>query len=88
MNYDRRAALPRLDSVLAKPAEADEALGKAYLALVSFKLGFDQMEEIPKALHPLYDQVGKAISAVAEARKDTYQLREMTRRDSTLNRIR
>jgi len=80
MNYDRRAALPRLHEVLAKPAQADEALGQAYLALVSFKLGFDSMEEIPKHLLPLYQATMKAMDAVGTARHETTQVREQTRR--------
>lgn len=80
MDYNRQAAVPRFEAILAKPAQADEALGQAYLALVSFKMGMDQMEEIPPHIQPLYDQVGRAISEVAEARKHTNQLREMTRR--------
>lgn len=79
--YDRRtAAVPRLDAQLHRPAEADEALGKAYLALVSFKQSFDEMEEIPGHLKGLYAETTKAMNEVAEARKHTYQLREMTKR--------
>jgi hypothetical protein len=81
MDYDRRrAAAPRFEEVVHRPAEADESLGKAYLALVSFKQGIDSMEEIPKQLHALYEQVGKAMNEVAEARKHTYQLRMMMQR--------
>jgi hypothetical protein len=82
MDYDRRrqAAAPRLEQVLHRPAEADEALAKAYQALISFKQGFDTMEEIPKQLHGIYSQVMKAMDEVGEARKHTYQLREMTKR--------
>lgn len=82
MDYDRRrqAALPRLEQVLHKPADADNALAQAYLSLTSFKLGMDSMEEIPQQLHGLYAAVNKAINEVAEAKKHTYQLREMTKR--------
>ncbi len=82
MNYDRRrqAALPRLDQVLHRPAEADEAMGQAYRALISFKSGFDSMEEIPSNLHGLYGDVMKAMDAVVSARKHTAQVREMTKR--------
>jgi hypothetical protein len=73
----RRAAEPRLEQVLHKPAEADEALWKAYLALVSFKQGIDSMHEIPQQFHAIYNQVGKTMDEVAEARKHTYQLRHM-----------
>jgi hypothetical protein len=63
-----------------KPAEADEALGQAYLKLVSFKQGIDAMEEIPTYLKPYYRQVLKAIDAVVDARKETTQLRGMVRK--------
>jgi len=62
------------------PAEADEAVGKTYRALVNFKLAMDRMEEIPKWLRPLYSQAIKAMDAVGDARKHTYQLREMAKR--------
>ena len=62
------------------PAEADETTGKAYRALVDFKLAMDRMEEIPKWLRPLYSQTIKAMDAVGDARKHTYQLREMAKR--------
>jgi hypothetical protein len=81
MDYDRRrAAAPRFEQVLHRPAEADEALGKAYVALISFKQGMDSMEEIPSQLHPYYDQVMKAMNEVGEARKHTAQLRGMVQR--------
>lgn len=78
-DYDRRrtAAEPRLEQVLDRPAKADEALGEAYRALVSFKQGMDSMEEIPSYLHALYAQVNKALNEVAETRKHTAQLRFM-----------
>ena len=60
-------------------AKADEALGQAYLDLVSLKAGFDRWEEIPKAAHPLYNWISKSISAVANARKESTQVREMVR---------
>lgn len=81
-SYDRRAALPRLDSVLHKPAEADDALRKAYLALHSFKAGFDSMNEIPQG--PLadlyYKHLMKALGDLDEAMKSTDQVRQMTKR--------
>jgi hypothetical protein len=79
-DYDRRrAAEPRLEHVLDRPAKADEALGEAYRALISFKQGLDSMAEIPSQLRGLYSQVNKAVGEVAEARQHTYQLREMTK---------
>jgi hypothetical protein len=82
MDYDRRRkqADVRLEQVLHKPAEADEALAKAYQALISFKQGFDSMHEIPKDFHGIYQQVMKAMDEVGAARKHTYQLREMAKR--------
>lgn len=62
------------------PSEADETVGKAYRAIVNFKLAMDKMEEIPKWLRPLYSQTIKAMDAVGDARKHTYQLREMAKR--------
>lgn len=83
-DYDRRrqAAMPRLHEVLHKPAEADDALHKAYLALHSFKAGFDAMEEIPKG--PLadlyYKHLMKALDAVSGARDAVTQVRELAKR--------
>lgn len=76
MDYDRRTAgMP-----LHKPAEADEKLGEAYRGLHSFKFAFDQMEEIPANLQPIYNQIMKASDAIVEARRHTAQLREMVKR--------
>jgi len=69
-----------LRQMLHKPAEADDALGQAYLKLVSFKQGIDAMHEIPAYLKPYYTQVMKAMSEVGEARKQTTQLRGMVRK--------
>ena len=81
MNYDRRLTAQADPKFLAwKPAEADDAMGEAYRTLISFKLGLDRMEEIPKDLLPLYDQAGKAIDLIVKAQRETYQLREMARR--------
>jgi len=77
-SYDRNKTAEGLP--LHKPAEADEALGKAYNALLSFKNGFDQMGEIPREYHAVYDQIGKALGKVGEARQQTNQLRMMARR--------
>ncbi len=76
-SYDRRASEPRLEQVLDRPAQADEALGAAYRALVTFKQGIDSMHEVPSNLKPLYAQVMKAVDEVVDARKHTYQLRMM-----------
>jgi hypothetical protein len=73
-------AIPRFESALHKPAEADEAVTKAYLSLVTFKQSMDEMEEIPKDLQKLYDQTMAAMDAFHEARSDTYQLRMMMKR--------
>lgn len=61
-------------------AEADETAVKVYLTLHKLKFALDQMEEIPKSLHPLYDQIRKALAAQEKMRKETYQLREVMRR--------
>jgi hypothetical protein len=63
-----------------KPAEADEGITKVYLALHSFKFGFDQMEEIPKNFLPIYDQTMKTLSAVMKAQEETHQLRQMAKK--------
>ncbi len=74
--------MPRLNEVLHKPAEADEALHKAYLALHSFKAGFDSMEEIPKG--PLadlyYKHLMKALGEMDGVMKSVGQIREMSKR--------
>lgn len=62
------------------PAQADDAIGTVYRTLVDFKLGMDQMEEVPKDLQPLYKATMKAMDAVSAARKDVYQLRMMTQK--------
>ena len=75
-SYDRTAdTLP-----LHKPAEADEALGQAYNALISFKSGFDRMEEIPRDYLPIYNEISKAVDKVVAARQATTQVRMMARR--------
>ena len=82
-DYDRRSRLayvPRLEQNLHKPSEADEALSKAYLAIVSFKQSLDEMQEIPPNLKGLYQVAMKAMGDIGEARQATNQLREMTRR--------
>lgn len=81
MPYDyERSAKTAANPPLHKPAEADEALAKAYLALHAFKAAFDDMHEIPKSLEAVYKQTMKAAEAVGKARESTYQLREMARR--------
>jgi len=69
-----------LRSQLHQPAKADESLGAAYNSLISFKRGFDSMDEIPPELKIYYSQVLKAMDAVSDARQHTNQLREMTKR--------
>lgn len=78
-DYDRRSKTAA-NPPLHKPAEADEMMAKAYLGLHAFKAAFDDMHEIPKSFDALYKQTMKAADAVAKAREETYQLREMTRR--------
>jgi phytoene/squalene synthetase len=73
-------AIPRFESVLHKPAEADEAVTKAYLSLVTFKQSMDEMEEIPSDLQKLYDQTRVALDGLHEAREGTHQLRMMLKR--------
>jgi hypothetical protein len=61
-------------------ALADDAVGEAYRKLVDLKLGFDSWEEIPQSAMPLYREIGKANSSVADARGDTTQVRELVKR--------
>lgn len=63
-----------------KPAEADNHLGEAYNALLAIKGDMDKMEEVPQPLRAFYKQVEKAMGSVAEARKETTQLRGMAKR--------
>lgn len=63
-----------------KAAEADGHLGDAYLGIHSMKAAFDAMGEVPNSLSPIYKQVMTAANAVAKARQETNQLREMARR--------
>lgn len=80
----RVAALHRAKTARNPPlheaAAADEALGEAYRSLVDLKLGFDSWYEIHPRAQGLYDEIMKAIDSVAEARKDTYQVRMMVQR--------
>ena len=69
-----------LRRMLHKPAEADDAMGQAFVKLVSFKQGIDAMHEIPDYLMPYYKQVMKAMDAVGKARQETTQLRGMVRK--------
>jgi len=80
-DYDRTTtAGVNFNQMVGKPAEADEALTKAYQALVNFKLGMDAMHEIPATLKPYYQQVMKAMDVVIKAQKESYQLRMMMRK--------
>ena len=60
--------------------EADEALGKAYRALVDLKLSIDKFHEIPNTLMPFYNGVNKAMGEVGKLRQDVYNLRMQTKR--------
>ncbi len=75
-----KTAKIRFEDQITKPAQADEALTDAYVKLVAFKQGLDDMEEIPDYLKPLYREVLKAMDAVGNAQKPTYQLRMMIQR--------
>ena len=75
-----KAAAVRFEEQIGKPREADEALGQAYVKLVSFKQGLDAMNEIPAYLKPVYSEVLKAMDAVGDARKYSYQLRMMVQK--------
>lgn len=66
--------------VVSKPAEADEALTQAYLALNSFKAGIDAMQEIPPDLTAHYKQSLLTIDLVAKAQRESHQLRMMMQR--------
>lgn len=72
---ERTASLP-----LHLPAQADEDVGKAYRSLVDFKSAFDRMHEIPQQYQAVYNLAMKAMDALGSARRDTTQLREVTRR--------
>jgi len=75
-----KAAKIRFEDQIAKPAQADTALTDAYVKLMTFKQGLDNMEEIPDYLKPLYREVLKAMDAVGDAQRLTYQLRMMVQR--------
>lgn len=82
-SYDRRASVKvsvDLRSVLDRPAKADEALTLAYQSLMTFKQGLDSLDELPNGFERVYRTVLDAVNSVAEAKKDTYDLRLMTRR--------
>jgi hypothetical protein len=61
-------------------AQADEALGEAYRALIDLKLGFDSWYELASSAQPLYRQIMKAVDAVVTARQATTQVRAMVAR--------
>lgn len=73
-------AIPRFDAVLHKAADADDDVGRAYRALLTFKQSMDEMEEIPRQLLSVYDQALRALDALATAGDKTHQLRAMVRR--------
>jgi hypothetical protein len=66
--------------VVSKPAEADQALTQAYLALNSFKAGIDSMQEIPPDLAMHYKQTLSTIDLVVKAQRESHQLRMMVKR--------
>jgi len=68
------------DLSLWKAAEADEALGQAYLALHRMKADMDRFEEIPPYLQRFYKEVMDAASAIGKARDRTNTVREMAKR--------
>lgn len=78
-DYDRRKTA-RDPFPYHKPAEAGDLATKSYLALLSFKNGFDVMEEIPQNLQPYYDQCLKAIAEIQRAQKEIHQLQMMARK--------
>ena len=59
------------------PANADELMGDIFQKLTTLKLEFDEMEEVPNSMKPLYKQVMKSMEATRKARDETYQLRMM-----------
>lgn len=66
--------------VVGKPAEADQALTQAYLALNSFKAGIDSMQEISPDLSKHYKQALLTIDLVEKAQRESHQLRMMMQR--------
>lgn len=78
--YMRTAGRTADSLPIHKAAEADEALGTAFRSLLSLKLGFDRMEEIPKDYHAIYAEIGKALDGIGEARRYTTQVRMLARR--------
>lgn len=78
------SVLPELREAQGVPwhlaAEADEAVGKAYRALVGLKMSFDRFQEIPKEYMPLYRWIMKAMGSVGDSRDGTNQVREMVKR--------
>lgn len=78
------SVLPELREAQGVPwhlaAEADEAIGKAYRALIGLKTAFDRFQEIPKEYMPLYREIMKAMDVVGGSRQGTNQVREMVKR--------
>lgn len=68
--------------VVGKPAEANEAARLAFNALNRFKFAFDEMDEIPADLMPLYRQCMKALGAHEKFSSEVYQLKMMMSRTS------
>jgi type IV secretory pathway VirJ component len=77
---DRWKVAVDLNQVLDRPATADLRTHDAVAALISFKQGFDAMEEIPTELMPYYKQTMKTIGLLGKAAEEAYQLRMMVRR--------
>ena len=55
--------------------EADEALGKAFRSLHSFKGALDKFEEIPHTLTKFYKDVSTQAAAIGKIRQDVYNTR-------------
>ncbi len=61
-------------------ARADDSISAAYNSLVSLKMGFDRMHEIPTQYNALYREIGNALSAISNAKNATNQVREMVKK--------
>lgn len=75
----QRYTTSKEQSFVTKPAEADEALVTAYLALHSLKATLDKFDELPAHLMPYYKQTMKALGLLEPAQREVQQLRGMMR---------
>jgi len=65
---------------LIAAGEVTRECGRAYMAAVKLKGMFDEMEEIPKSFHKIYERTMKVMGMAGDAKKEAYQSQMELRR--------